>query len=293
MLSYRHAFHAGNHADILKHLVLSLCLDHLNLKDKPYFVLDTHAGAGRYSLDSGHALKTREHEDGISRIWDRQDTPAPMASYLAALHACNPASRLSCYPGSPWLIAHLCRKQDQLRFCELHPTDFEQLRRTVDGMDRRITLDKADGYDVVKASLPPPSRRGLVLIDPSYEVKSDYSRLIITLNEGVKRFATGTYLAWLPFIPTIEARNLPARLMKHHGNWLLAGLSVRRPATQGHGMHGSAMFVINPPWTLRAALADALPWLASALALDDRADWQLLSPAPSDAQESSSARARK
>lgn len=276
MLSYRHAFHAGNHADILKHLVLTLCLQHMNSKDKPYLVLDTHAGAGMYAIDSEQAKKTGEYIDGISRIWNRIDLPAPMKPYMDALQAANGGLKLRRYPGSPWLAAHFARNGDSLRLCELHSTDFALLRREFKDGGRRIKVEQQDGFEVMKAALPPPSRRGLVLIDPSYEIKSDYPRVLAALKDGIKRFATGTYLIWLPVLPSIEARALPEKLRKLPGDWLQISLHVRGPATKGYGMSGSAMFVFNPPWPLKQALHDSLPWLTEVLAADARASWELL-----------------
>lgn len=273
MLSYRHAFHAGNHADILKHLVLTLCLQHMNTKDKPWLLLDTHAGAGLYAIDSEQAKQTGEYIDGVARLWNRIDLPAPMKPFMNALQVCSGGLKLRRYPGSPWLAAHFAREIDTLRFCELHSTDFALLRREFRDTGRRNKVEQGDGFEAMKAALPPPSRRGLVLIDPSYEIKSDYLRVVAALKDGLKRFATGTYLVWLPFLPTIEARALPEKLKKLPADWLFASLSVRGPATKGHGMHGSAMFVINPPWTLKAELKESLPWLAQALALDEKAGW--------------------
>jgi len=275
MLSYRHAFHAGNHADVLKHLVLTLCLEHMNIKEKPYLVLDTHAGAGIYAIDSEQAKKTGEYIDGIARLWNRSDLPAPMQAYMDALQVCGGGLKLKRYPGSPWLAAHFARAGDTLRFCELHPTDAALLRRQFRDEGRRIKVEQQDGFDAMKAALPPPSRRGLVLIDPSYEIKSDYPRVLAALKDALKRFATGTYLVWLPFLPSIEARALPDKLRKLPADWLYASLSVRGPATQARGMSGSAMFVVNPPWTLNAALEECLPWLATALAQDAKASWEL------------------
>jgi 23S rRNA (adenine2030-N6)-methyltransferase len=276
MLSYRHAFHAGNHADILKHLVLTLCLRHMNAKDKPYLLLDTHAGAGRYSLDSEQARKTGEYIDGIARLWNRGDLPPALQAYLAVVQDCNDGLKLRRYPGSPWLAAHLARRIDTLRFCELHSTDFALLRRQFKDAGRRVQVEQNDGFEAIKACLPPPSRRGLVLIDPSYEIASDYPRVLAALKDALRRFATGTYLVWLPILPSIEAHALPDKLRKLPVDWLCASLTVCGPATQGHGMSGSAMFVVNPPWTLQAALAECLPWLARVLALDERAGWQVL-----------------
>lgn len=273
MLSYRHAFHAGNHADILKHLVLTLCLRHMNTKDKPWLLLDTHAGAGLYAIDSDEAKKTGEYIDGIARLWNRVDLPPPVKPYMDALQACNGGLKLRRYPGSPWLAGHFAREIDTLRFCELHSTDFALLRREFKAGGRRVKVEQCDGFEAMKAALPPPSRRGLVLIDPSYEIKTDYPRVVAAVKDGLKRFATGSFLVWLPFLPSIEARALPDKLKKLPVDWLYAGLTVRGPATEGRGMTGSAMFVVNPPWTLKADLEASLPWLTNVLALDAKAGW--------------------
>ncbi len=278
MLSYRHAYHAGNSADVLKHLVLMLCLEHMNAKDKPYLVVDTHAGAGMYALDAEQATKTGEFVDGIGRLWSRPDLPAPLLQYLALIRELNSGARLRRYPGSPWIAERLMRDSDHLRLCELHSTDFALLRREFKEDKRRVSVDQADGFEVLKAALPPPSRRGLVLIDPSYEIKSDYLKVATAIKDAQKRFATGTYLVWHPLLPSLDANQLPERLKKSGAeHWLHVTLSVRAPATKGHGMHGSGMFVINPPWTLEAALNECGPVLAEALALDDRAAWSLQS----------------
>jgi 23S rRNA (adenine2030-N6)-methyltransferase len=273
MLSYRHAYHAGNHADILKHVVLCHCLQHLNAKDKPYLLLDTHAGAGLYPLDSEAARKTGEYVDGVARLWNRTDLPAALQPFLAALQVCNPGTKLQRYPGSPWLAAHFARPGDTLRFSELHTTDFALLCQEFKEAGRRVRVDQSDGFESMKALLPPPQRRGLVLIDPSYEIKTDYMRVANAVKDGLKRFATGSFLVWLPFLPTLESRSLPEKLKKLPADWLYASLTVQAPATRGHGMCGSAMFVVNPPWTLRSALDDALPWLTRVLARDDKAQW--------------------
>lgn len=276
MLSYRHAYHAGSHADVLKHLVLMLCLQHMNSKDKAYTVVDTHAGAGLYALDGEQAKRTGEYVDGIGRLWGRAGLPAPLAGFMAMLHELNQGSTLRRYPGSPWLMAHIARATDRIRLCELHPTDFALLRRNFKDAGRRVTVEQADGFEVLKAALPPPSRRALVLIDPSYEIRSDYMKVVAAIKDALKRFATGTYLVWHPFLPTLEANQLPEKLKKAGAaHWLHATLSVRAPATRGHGMHGSGVFVINPPWTLATELEETLPLVAQALALDERAAWRV------------------
>ena len=276
MLSYRHAFHAGSHADVLKHLVLMLCLQHMNSKDKPYTVVDTHAGAGLYLLDTEQARRTGESINGIGKLWQRNDWPAPLAGLMALIKQANQTGQLLRYPGSPWLIDHLARPIDRLCFCELHSTDFALLRRQYKDAGRRVAVYQDDGFEVLKASLPPPSRRALVLIDPSYEIKSDYVKVVAAIKDSLKRFATGTLLVWHPLIPQLEANQLPEKLKKAGAaHWLHATLSVNAPSTQGRGMHGSGMFVVNPPWTLAATLNDTLPYLADILALDHQAKWQV------------------
>lgn len=275
MLSYRHAYHAGNHADVLKHLCLMLCLQHMNGKDKPYTVIDTHAGAGLYSLDEDKAKRTGEFIDGIARLWDQKTLPESLAAYVELIRSLNTNGTLKRYPGSPWIAERMTRDSDRVRLHEMHSTDFALLRRQFKEAGKRITVEQSDGFDGLKAALPPPSRRGLVLIDPSYEIKSDYLKVYAAIKDGLKRFATGTYLVWLPFLPSIESRSLPDKLKKLPVDWLCATLTVRGPATQGHGMTGSAMLIINPPWTLKAALDVSLPWLAEHLQQDGQSDWKL------------------
>ena len=276
MLSYRHAYHAGNHADVLKHLVLAHCLEHMNAKDKPYLVADTHAGAGIYALESHSAQRTGEYLSGIGRIWGRKDLPPALAPLIELLHGLNSDGKLRVYPGSPWLARALTRKGDKLRLCELHTTDFALLRREFGDEPKRIQLDNSDGFEMLKAALPPTSRRGVVLIDPSYEIKSDYTKVAVAVKDAIGRFATGTYLVWHPLLPLIEANALPTKLKKLGAkHWLHATLQVRAASTKGHGMHGSGMFVVNPPWKLDAALREALPYLATHLALDEKATWNV------------------
>ena len=275
MLSYRHAFHAGNHADVLKHCILLQLLDHLNQKEKPYWVVDSHAGAGRYLLDSEQARKNAEFTTGIGRLWDRHDLPAALAAYVAAVRLLNPNGRLRHYPGSPWLALHRLRSQDRLHLFELHSSDFRLLKKAMAGESARVAAHQADGFIDIKSVLPPPPRRGLVLIDPSYEDKRDYLRVPAALKEGVARFATGTFAIWYPLLQRGDSRQLPERLRRLPVKWLDASLTVHAPAADGFGMHGSGMFIVNPPWTLAATLADCLPWLAEVLGDDAEAGFRL------------------
>lgn len=276
MLSYRHAYHAGNHADVLKHLVLVAVGRHLGQKPAPFWIVDTHAGAGRYALESAHAQKLGEWRDGIGRLWSLPDLPALAADYVALVRGLNPDGQLRHYPGSPWLARQLLRDGDRLRLFELHSTDLRLLQECFAGGGRAVTVTGGDGLAGLRAILPPPPRRGLVLVDPSYETRGDYAAVIRALQDALKRFATGTYAVWYPLLAKPEARQFPDRL-KGLGvaDWLHATLEVKAPARDGIGMHGSGMFVINPPWTLEKTLHETLPVLADQLAQGDGARWGL------------------
>ena len=276
MLSYRHAFHAGNHADVLKHVIELQLLQYLNLKDKPYWMIDTHAGAGLYALDQGYAVKNAEYADGIARLWQRDDLPGPLADYVAAVRELNPDGALRVYPGSPWLAMQYMRQQDQLRLFELHPADSSLLRKNVPATNRRVRIDVADGFSGLKALLPPPSRRGLVLIDPPYEDKQDYQRVSVVLRDALQRFETGIYAVWYPLLQRRESQLFAESLKRLPvQNWLNVSLTVHRPAADGFGMHGSGMFIINPPWTLPALLRTVMPYLVDVTGQDAGALYKL------------------
>ena len=271
MLSYRHGFHAGNHGDVLKHWVQVLCLQYLKQKDKPFFYIDTHAGAGMYSLTGPYAKKTGEASQGIGRLWDQKKLPAGLQDYVQIVKQCN-KTKLVHYPGSPSIAAQLLREDDRLRLIEMHGADSATLQKHL-ARDRRAKVVEGDGFVELKGLLPPPSRRGLVLMDPSYEVKTDYSKVITSINEGLKRFATGQFLVWYPLINSVNAQRFSEQLRKIPcESWLDVQLRVSRPP-QGHGMFGSGMFVINPPWTLKEQLEQGMPTLTQLLGQDDGAEW--------------------
>ena len=276
MLSYRHAFHAGNHADVLKHIVLLQIAEYMAEKPAPFWIIDTHAGAGRYALDSAHASKLGEFRDGIGRLWDRKGLPPAAVDYVEFVKMLNPDGQLRHYPGSPWLASQLLRESDRLRLYELHSTDLKLLQECFKTAGRQITVNAADGFAGLKALLPPPPRRALVLIDPSYETRDDYVNVVKGLQEALKRFATGTYAVWYPMLNKLESRKLPGRL-KNLGapNWLHATLEVSSPSKEGFGMNGSGMFIINPPWTLEKKLHETLPKLTEILARDAGAKFTL------------------
>ena len=275
MLAYRHAFHAGNHADVLKHVVLMLVLAHMNAKAKPYRFVDTHAGAGGYSLEGRYAQKKGEYENGIGRLWTRDDLPPALADYVALLRRFNPDGVLSQYPGSPAIAQMMLRPGDQLRAFELHPTEQKILRATLAG-DRQATTYDGDGFLGLKSQLPPPSRRAAVLIDPSYEGNGDYAKVVATLRDALARFAEGVYMVWYPQVSKVEAAQLPRRLQAMaQGGWLHARLTVQQPDAQGFGLAGSGMFVFNPPHSLHQALSKSLPYLVETLGQYDGANFAI------------------
>lgn len=257
MLSYRHSFHAGNHADVLKHLTEVAILDYLLQKDKPLCYHDTHAGAGLYSLQSSQAQKTAEYTEGIGKLWHYQPQSPLLGKYLDLVKQLNPDGELNFYPGSPKIAAMLLRAGDQLQATELHPSDFPLLQSQF--LQRRLTrIENIDAFAGIKAMLPPLVKRGLVLIDPPYELKSEYQDLIKGLQEAYKRFPQATYAIWYPvierssieaFIAAIVATGIKNQLR------IEFNLHADRP---GHGMTGSGMLVINPPYTLAQSLAPAL-----------------------------------
>ncbi|MBN2875122.1 MAG: 23S rRNA (adenine(2030)-N(6))-methyltransferase RlmJ [Spirochaetales bacterium] len=283
MLSYRHGFHAGNHADVLKHVVLVDCITRLVIKDKAMLYIDTHAGAGSYALTEGFAAQNREYSGGIERLSAyarRHEPPAAVAAYMAATGyaalspeapALSPQAR---YPGSPLIAAGLLRPHDRLALFELHPADYEALSTLFAG-NNRVTIHRADGFASLKSLMPPPSRRGFTLMDPSYEIAADYDMVLQTIADTLRRFATGVYAVWYPLLERQEAQALPAALSRLAPRWLDARLRVRGSAPGERGMAGSGMFVINPPWLVEDAMRESLPWLAGALGQDAGASWQL------------------
>ncbi len=275
MLSYRHAFHAGNHADVLKHMVLVDLIGYLKQKDKPFWYIDTHAGAGLYALDTPTALKTAEFRDGIGRLWTETGLPAPVQAYVDQVRQLNRTGKLLRYPGSPQIALQLLRPTDRLHLFDLHSTDSRLLQKQYDG-DRRIRAQAGDGYSGLKALLPPQPRRALVLVDPSYEDRQDYREVVHATEDALRRFATGVYMVWYPLLSKRESVRLPAALTAlRERDWLQVELQVKAPAEDGIGMHGSGLFVFNPPWTLPAMLEDAMPALVRLLGQDAGAGYRL------------------
>lgn len=285
MLSYRHAFHAGNHADALKHLVLTHVLQHAVKKDKPLWYIDTHAGAGKYPLDQGYATKNAEFADGIARLWDDPQLPPALAEYVEIVKKLN-AQELRSYPGSPAFALQQLRSQDRLHLFELHPSDYRLLQQCLKTASqlpasRKAAVHAADGFIGLKSLMPPTPRRAIVLIDPPYEQKQDYKRVVTVIKESLQRFATGTYIIWYPLLQRPEPLNMLNQIARlQPPSWLNVTLGVRAPSLDGFGMHGSGVLVINPPWTLPGMLAETMPYLTRVLAQDAEARYTLDSQIP-------------
>ena len=261
MFSYRHAFHAGNHADVLKHTTLIALMKYLTQKDTALTVIDTHAGAGLYRLDGDYTETSGEAKDGVFRLFSAPNQPAAQSppakaatktiaapaklapaleDYVNILRGLNPAfaesgdpAQLKIYPGSPFIEQQFLSGRDKLKLFELHPTDFKSLSGNIEqlGVGRQVSVAREDGFEVLKTFLPPPAKRAMVLCDPSYEIKSDYARVSACMADAVKRFATGTYVVWYPVIPRPEAHDLPRKLktlaVKASRSWLNAVLTVK------------------------------------------------------------------
>ena len=260
MLSYRHSYHAGNHADVLKHCVLTLCIDSLSEKEKPFLYLDTHSGAGRYLLQSEHAEKTGEYLDGINKIWNKADMPACLQSYLSVLKYYNRGENLKYYPGSPLIAKQLLREQDRLSLTEIHSSDYPLLRQEFN-KDKRANVLREDGFAQLKSKLPPISRRGIILIDPSYEIKDDYLKVVSGLQDGYKRFATGVYLIWYPVVLRSQTQKMINAIVDTGIKHILQIELGVKPDNIHKGMTASGMIVINPPWKLAEQMNTVLPWL--------------------------------
>jgi 23S rRNA (adenine2030-N6)-methyltransferase len=288
MFSYRHAYHAGNHADVLKHFIQVQLHQYMNQKDTAYTYIDTHSGAGVYALDSSQSLKSGEFEGGIARLWERDDLPKALADYVGLVRAMNPSGKLRYYPGSPYVAEQVARPEDRLRLFELHKADTKllvdnfrkleahQAEQGERARGRRVLIDHYDGFQGLKALLPPPSRRALVLIDPPYEVKLDYKHVRDALDDALERFPSGIYAVWYPVLQRMESRQFADRLKRLPAKeWLHVTLTVATPGPDGHGMHSSGMFILNPPYTLEPILRETMPYLVQVLGQDGGATFRI------------------
>ena len=280
MFSYRHGFHAGNHADVLKHIVLSQIIEYFNEKPGPYWYVDTHAGAGVYDLTGNWANARQEYLGGITRVMAEKKMPDAINSYIEVIKGLNPDNTLSFYPGSPWVAMSLIRPIDRIKLFEMLPVEADILKRNLSKVatlrPRQLHVSIEDGFLALKALMPPTSRRAITLIDPSYENKHDYRYVLNTVKDAVMRFPTGCFMVWYPIVQRLDAQQLPKHLAKVcPDNWLDMSLVISKPPKEGLGLYGSGVIVINPPWTLRAAMQKVLPWLRDTLAVDESATYSI------------------
>ena len=263
MLSYRHLFHAGSFADVFKHVLLTRLLISLNEKDKPYFFLDTHAGIGRYDLSHPWAQKGREFESGIKKLLERDDIPAAMKPYIDIVRAENPDGHLRYYPGSPLITRKLNRPIDRMALTELNKTDCAELMNVI-AKDRRVNVQLMDGYQALKAHLPPKERRGLVLIDSSFDRSREFARLAEALTDAHTRWATGTYAVWYPMMGAGVIRGFEKQI-EAAGIRKVLQFELSILPEDASTMPGSGMIIINPPWKFDTEMRMLLRWVWSVL----------------------------
>ena len=276
-MNYRHAFHAGNFADVVKHAVLARLVEYLKLKDKAFRVIDTHAGAGVYNLSSDAAQRTGEWLGGIGRLRDAK-LPAPAADllvpYLDAVVAANPGEKFTHYPGSPLIVRRLLRKQDRLTAIELHPQDAHRLANLFAG-DHQARVIELDGWLALGAHLPPKEKRGLVMVDPPFEQPGEFDRLLQGLLKAHRRWPGGIYALWYP-VKDRAAVSEFAEGLRRSGIPKILDIRFRvRPPSSEPRLDGSGMVVVNPPFTLESELGIILPALHRVLAETPGGEWTL------------------
>ena len=269
MLSYRHAFHAGNFADVLKHSVLSIVLDYMTRKEKGFCYIDSHSGAGMYQLADSYSQKTGEYKNGIAKIINDESAPEALEPYLSLINSLNLHSdNLEIYPGSPGVAKAFVRRQDSSHLFELHPSDIQHLEGFCQHW-RKVFVKQSDGYKGVLALLPPPSRRGVVLIDPPYELKEDYQKAVSTIIKAYNKFSTGTYIVWYPVVKRSFIEQMQKDFTNSDIKNLLQVEFCLADDTEEYGMTGTGLFIVNPPWQLSEQLAEILPFLKAKLGNND------------------------
>lgn len=278
-MNYRHGFHAGNFADVLKHVVTTAIIDYLAQKASPFYVIDTHAGRGEYDLTSGQAERTREYAQGVGLLEDAKDAPPLTGRYLELVRAFNRertgSERITAYPGSPRLARMQMRAQDNLVACELHPEENALLRAAFRG-DPQVHVHERDGWEALRGLLPPKHKRGLVLIDPPYEQQEDELNLAAdSLAEACTRFPTGVFALWYPIKERATITRFHQRLARGPFKRLLVAELCVFPDDARLHLNGSGMAIVNPPWTLDTQLKIELPWLWHRLRQDGQGRFDL------------------
>ena len=272
-MNYRHAFHAGNHADVLKHFTLARLIALLSRKEAPFAYLDTHAGIGLYDLLGDQASRTDEWREGIGRLWNLSDLPAPLEDYLGVVRALNPGGALRYYPGSPEVARRLTRPQDRLRLNEKHPEDGVLLKENMAG-DRRVHVNLGEGWHLPRALLPVPEKRALMLIDPPFEQGDDLERCVMALKEAIGRMRQTVVAIWYPIKDQRQLKRFYQGLESSGAPKLLRAELRINAADNALGLNGSGLAIADPPWGIEDELRQTLPWLAEHLA-QSQGGWQL------------------
>jgi 23S rRNA (adenine2030-N6)-methyltransferase len=275
VLSYQHAYHAGNHADVLKHVVLLSMLAQLTVKPTPLRYIETHAGAGVYDLNSAAAQKNLEYEGGIGRLRSERGAPPAVARLVELAARCNGARKaLVRYPGSPWLASAMLRPGDDAFLFELHPAEHRALAKNL-GADARVTVLHRSGLADAIGLVPPPARRALALIDPAYELENEHAAVLDALAKMHRRFATGVYAIWHPIVDRREMQRFERAVLATVSSPVDRYELCVAPDTRGGGLTGSVMLVVNPPWKLCDEMEAALPWLAQTLSIEGRGTYRI------------------
>ncbi|QLZ68740.1 23S rRNA (adenine(2030)-N(6))-methyltransferase RlmJ [Legionella sp. PC1000] len=257
MLSYQHGYHAGNFADVIKHIALTRLLNYLKLKDKPMFYLETHSGKGLYDLKNKQAEKTQEYKQGIQPIWlDRKSLPSVFQNYLQLIDLLNPPGTLRYYPGSPFLAINMLRMQDRMYFCELHPREFEAMNQ-LPRLNKKVHFSNTDGIVAMNALLPPPEKRGLIFIDPSFEIKEEYKEIPLSIKHAYSRFATGVFCLWYPLVNKRLTDKLNRNMKEIQAKNALH-IEFNLTVAPMEGMSGCGLWIINPPFTLAEEMKTVL-----------------------------------
>ncbi len=277
-MNYRHSYHAGNFADVVKHALQCMCLAYLRQKDKPFWVLDTHAGIGMYDLLGEQASKTGEWQQGIAKLLAVENIPVPLQQYVNAVRSLNSADELRWYPGSPWLTAQQLRSHDALTLCELHPIDSQLLRDNVSqfhSVGSVKVLPQTNGYGAIKALLPPPIKRGMVLIDPPFEQRDEFDTVVQALADGMRRWANGTYVVWYPIKDPLSVGEFHQQVAAIQSvEKLFAADVLVRSALDRTKLNGCGMLFVNPPYGVTSQAAEVLAFLTPLLGQDRGAQWQ-------------------
>lgn len=278
-MNYRHSYHAGNFADVMKHALQWACLSYLQQKDKPFWLLDTHAGLGMYDLLGEQASKTGEWQQGIAKVLAAANPPAELAGYLAAVRELNPSEELRWYPGSPYLAALQLRQQDMLTLCELHPADAQELSENVtNDFPHHGTIHVEagrNGYAALKALTPPPIKRGMVLIDPPFEQRDEFAQVVQALREGTKRWANGSYVVWYPIKDPITVSEFQQQVADLNTvSKVYCTDMLVRTAQDPSKMNGCGMLFVNPPYGVVQQMATIMDFITPLLAQDQGAEWQ-------------------